>query len=120
MQKEITLAGKVFKQSESNPRHFSLQGEYEGAFFLSVDEEAKTLDVAMNCGCSHCSPAVRRLENLQRDLCEGKPCLPENTLCPYEEEGECVEGTAPLNIYWDEMAADAKRQFPDWEIDQTA
>ena len=121
MQDEITLAGKVFKRKEKGSNLLHLQGKYEGAFYLNIKEEEKVLDVCMIMGCSCCGgQGVRNVESLQIDLCEGKPCMPKENWCKYMEEGECEEGTAPIDKYWDEMAADAKKQFPDWKIEQSA
>jgi len=119
MQDEIILAGKVFKRDEENLGHYRLQGQYEGAFFLSFDEKKKTLDVAMNMGCPCCSPGSRNLEQWETDLCEGRSCYSSDGLCKYAEEGECEEGTSPLDLEWNKMAEDAKKQFPDWEVNQT-
>ena len=124
MQKKITLAGYVFEEREDEDgRFYILQGEYEGAFFLSIDEDEKKLSVWISVGGACCAPEVARLDDWSEKLCEGKPCMPSfdsGDICQYQETGKCAEGIAPIDKIWNEMAEDAKKQFPDWEIDQTA
>jgi len=119
MKDVITLAGYSFRRE--NETQWMLEGEYKDAFFLSLKEEEKILQVNLNVGCSCCGgPGPANGEQMIIDLCKGKECRVEDDLCPYQEDGECVEGTSPFDLEWNKMAEDAKKQFPEYKIEQWA
>jgi len=120
MKERIQLGEHSFKKTneEEGNLQYTLEGEYEGAFFLSVDEGEKRIDVCMIMGCRSCSEGVRNLEAWWGKLCENEECWGEDG-CQKDADGEECERN-PLDKIWEAMGKEAEKQFPDYEIDLIA